>query len=205
MALLVTFTLAILVVPLAAEAQQATNVYWIGWLSPGFPRPDHDPPVDAFRQGLREFGYVEGQNFVIEYRGLVGGCIPRRSLLPHERAPQSGAITGDTPGRDQPSGEDVPLRPHSAPFLRGSLRRDGLVLGELIVAAIPFPLAVQPLDGCHRLGAHVGDDELVSRLEGRRWRVGVVRPIPCPVEHPPDIHHDVHRFHGLHDEDFMRL
>jgi putative ABC transport system substrate-binding protein len=72
MALLVTFTLAILVAPLAAEAQQATNVSRIGWLSPGFPRPDHDPPLDAFRQGLREFGYVEGQNLVIEYRGAEG-------------------------------------------------------------------------------------------------------------------------------------
>jgi ABC-type uncharacterized transport system substrate-binding protein len=69
---MVTLTLSILVAPLAAEGQQATKVYRIGWLSPGFPRPDHDPPVDAFRQGLREFGYVEGQNLVIAYRGAEG-------------------------------------------------------------------------------------------------------------------------------------
>jgi ABC-type uncharacterized transport system substrate-binding protein len=72
MALLVTFTLAILMTPLAAEAQQATKVSRIGWLSPSFPRPDHDPPVDAFRQGLRAPGYVEGQHLVIEYRGAEG-------------------------------------------------------------------------------------------------------------------------------------
>jgi hypothetical protein len=72
MALLVTFTFAILVAPRAAEVQQATNVHRIDWLSPGFPRPDHDPPVDAFRQGLRDFGSVEGQNFVMEYRGADG-------------------------------------------------------------------------------------------------------------------------------------
>ena len=29
---------------LAAEAQQAPKVYQVGFLSPGFPRPDHAPP-----------------------------------------------------------------------------------------------------------------------------------------------------------------
>jgi putative ABC transport system substrate-binding protein len=70
--LLVILALGLFCAPLAAEGQQATNVYRIGWLSPGFPRPDHDPPVDAFRQGLREFGYVEGQNLVMAYRGAEG-------------------------------------------------------------------------------------------------------------------------------------
>jgi putative ABC transport system substrate-binding protein len=81
--LLVTLVLGLLVVPLAAEAQQATKVYRIGWLSPGFPHPDHDPPVDAFRQGLRDLGYLEGQNLVMEYRG-ADGKIERRSDLAAE-------------------------------------------------------------------------------------------------------------------------
>jgi putative ABC transport system substrate-binding protein len=69
---MVTLTLSILAVPLITPAQPAGQVHRIGWLSPGFPRPDRDPPVDAFRQGLRDLGYVEGQNLVIVYRGAEG-------------------------------------------------------------------------------------------------------------------------------------
>jgi putative ABC transport system substrate-binding protein len=69
---MVTLTLSILVAPLVTAAQPVGKVYRIGWLSPGFPRPDRDPPVDAFRQGLRDLGYVEDQNLVIAYRGAEG-------------------------------------------------------------------------------------------------------------------------------------
>src|SRR5262249_39003679 len=37
-----------------------------GVLTPGFPGPS--PVLDAFRQGLRELGYVEGQSIVFDYR-----------------------------------------------------------------------------------------------------------------------------------------
>src|SRR6059058_191817 len=48
-----------------AQAQQPRKVPRIGVLSPGFPGPS--PLLDAFRQGLRELGYVEGQNIAVEY------------------------------------------------------------------------------------------------------------------------------------------
>jgi putative ABC transport system substrate-binding protein len=51
--------------PLIAEAQQPRHVPRIGFLSPGGAT---SAPNEAFRQGLRELGYVEGQNLVVEYR-----------------------------------------------------------------------------------------------------------------------------------------
>jgi putative tryptophan/tyrosine transport system substrate-binding protein len=49
-----------------AQAQQPKKVHRIGVLSPGSSGPS--PLLDAFRQGLRELGYVEGQNVAFEYR-----------------------------------------------------------------------------------------------------------------------------------------
>jgi len=66
--LVVTFVLGLLVGPLPAEAQQAGKVYRVGFLRFGTGGPTTSPPYMALRQGLRELGYVEGQNLVLEYR-----------------------------------------------------------------------------------------------------------------------------------------
>src|SRR5437773_1594345 len=71
-AFLVLLALGLLLVPLTAEAQQPTKVHRIGWLHPGLSRPAPHPSLEAFRQGLRALGYVEGQDIVIEYRFAEG-------------------------------------------------------------------------------------------------------------------------------------
>jgi len=54
-----------------AEAQQTKKVPTIGWLAAGSPS-GVAPLTGAFRQGLRELGYVEGKNIAIEYRYAKG-------------------------------------------------------------------------------------------------------------------------------------
>jgi putative tryptophan/tyrosine transport system substrate-binding protein len=53
--------------PLVAEAEQAAKVYRIGFLQAAPNTPTHNY-TEAFRQGLHDHGYVEGQNIVIEHR-----------------------------------------------------------------------------------------------------------------------------------------
>jgi putative ABC transport system substrate-binding protein len=71
--LLMTLALGFFMAPLVAEAQLTGTLWRIGYLSPYHPAS----PIDlarfgAFRRGLLELGYVEGQNIIIEYRSAEG-------------------------------------------------------------------------------------------------------------------------------------
>jgi putative ABC transport system substrate-binding protein len=60
----------LLAAPLAAGAQQAAKVPRIGWLSLNLAPNPH--LREALEQGLRDLGYVEGRNVVIEIRDAGG-------------------------------------------------------------------------------------------------------------------------------------
>jgi putative tryptophan/tyrosine transport system substrate-binding protein len=68
--LAVVLAVGLVFAPFAAEAQQAGKVYRIGYLS--YLGCSDDPFLIPFRQGLRELGYDEGRNIVIECRSAPG-------------------------------------------------------------------------------------------------------------------------------------
>ena len=64
---------AILFMPLPAEAQQAGEVRRVGYINPGYASdPVRLRRFEAFRQRLRELGYVEGRNIALEPRWAEG-------------------------------------------------------------------------------------------------------------------------------------
>jgi putative ABC transport system substrate-binding protein len=73
---------AVLAAPLAAEAQQAGRNYRIGFLSTQA-LSTLNIPLAAFKEKLRDLGYVEGRNLAIEYR-WAGGKYERLSALARE-------------------------------------------------------------------------------------------------------------------------
>jgi putative ABC transport system substrate-binding protein len=76
-------TLVLLSMPLAASAQPGARVPRIGILSPApaaAASPGGTPVFDAFREALRELGYVEGRNITLEFRLTAGNYERLREL-----------------------------------------------------------------------------------------------------------------------------
>ena len=73
--------IALLAIPTAARSQPVANSPRVGFLFYGAPGPS--PELEAFRQGLREVGYIEGQNISVEYR-FANGQVGQLSALAAE-------------------------------------------------------------------------------------------------------------------------
>src|SRR5215475_6454144 len=87
---------AVTTVPLAARAQQAV-MPMVAFLNSSSP-DGYVPMVAAFRQGLKEAGYLEGQNVAVEYRWAEGKYdrVPEIALELVGR--QVAVIVANTPG-----------------------------------------------------------------------------------------------------------
>jgi hypothetical protein len=68
-------TLALALGPLCADAQQPSNTRRIGII-------EYAVSWEPFLQGLRDLGYVEGQNIAIEYRSAEGSPIDSSTSQP---------------------------------------------------------------------------------------------------------------------------
>ena len=90
-------TALILAAPLAAEGQQAKKVYRIGYLSSGS-AATNPKGRETFVQGLRDLAYVEGRDFVMEYR-FAGNQPDRLPALATDlvRVPVDVIVTFGTP------------------------------------------------------------------------------------------------------------
>jgi putative ABC transport system substrate-binding protein len=75
--LLLTSLAGTLAAPVVGEAQQVAKVVRVGYLATDLAAASH--LTEAFRRGLRDLGYVEGRNVVVEYRDAEGK--PSGSLL----------------------------------------------------------------------------------------------------------------------------
>ena len=110
--------------PLAVEAQQAAKVPRVGFLSSISPTDNRDLP-EAFRQGMCELGYVEGQTIAIEYRFAEGRperlpALAAKSRLPavyglREEAEAGGLIA---------YGASVPFMYRRAPTFGDKILKD---------------------------------------------------------------------------------
>jgi putative tryptophan/tyrosine transport system substrate-binding protein len=80
-----TLAVALLAALLAADAQPPSNIPRIGFLT-AVPLSVNSARIAAFRQGLRELGYVEGKIILIEWRSAEGQLerlpSPRATLRP---------------------------------------------------------------------------------------------------------------------------
>jgi putative tryptophan/tyrosine transport system substrate-binding protein len=74
-----TLSILLFVLCFSASAQQPAKVPRIAWLT-GSTLSSNAHRTEAFRQGLRELGYVEGKNIIIEWRGADGNR-DRQSVL----------------------------------------------------------------------------------------------------------------------------
>ena len=95
---------AVIAGPIAAQAQQAAKIYRIGLLGPSDARSGM-PYVETFLRGLRELGWVEGSNFVIEYRWADGRFerLPELAVdLVHTKVDVivTGAAAANQPAKD---------------------------------------------------------------------------------------------------------
>lgn len=142
----------LLAAPLAAEAQQAGKVYRIGFLG-STSASAYASQVEAFRAGLRDLGYVEGKNIVMEFRWAEGN---------YAQLPELAA-------------ELVRLKPdvlvtHGPPGALAAKR--ATVTIPIVIGVIGEAVAIGAVEGLARPGGNItGSSFFVLELNAKRLEV----------------------------------
>src|SRR6185369_311408 len=138
-----------LLTPRAAEAQQAGKVYRIGFLGNSTAALESNL-VGQFREGLRDLGYIEGRNILIEYRWADGKYERFPALIAELAALKVDVIV--TAGT--PAAVAVKKTTPSIP---------------LVMAAVGDPIGVGLVASLARPGGNVtGLSAIAPELEGKR-------------------------------------
>lgn len=128
-AFVVFAALGLLAAPSAAKAQQAKKVQRIGLLGSATATGSR-VRVDAFRQGLRDLGYTEGQNIAIEYR-WADGHYDRLPSLAREMVARNPDVIVSTGGRPTAVALRAATKTIPVVFLTVDPVADGIVLSLL--------------------------------------------------------------------------
>jgi len=184
-------TVSFLAAPLAAAAQPAGKVFRVGYLSTA------GSVFEPFRQGLRELGYVEGQNLMLETR-LAHGRLDRLSALAAElvrtRPDVIAAVSSPAIRATRQATTTIPIvmafsgvDPVKAGFVASLNRPGGNVTGITMLApelsAKRLDVLKQALPGTKRVGvlayqSNPGTAEQLKAVESAAMRAGVtVHPV----------------------------
>jgi putative tryptophan/tyrosine transport system substrate-binding protein len=149
---IVLIVLVTLLMPLAAQAPQAAKLYRIAFLGSTSPS-SHANQLEAFRGGLRDLGYVEGRNLVIEFRWAHGK---------YERLPEFAA-------------ELVRLKPdvlvtHGVPGTLAAKRATDTI--PIVIGVVGEAVAIGAVEGLARPGGNVtGSSIFVPELNAKRLEI----------------------------------
>ena len=144
--------LLVLLTPLTAASQSPSKAARIGWMSGGNPTAS-DPTMNAFRQGMRELGYVEGQTFVLEPRYAAG----KTDLMPEQAADL------------ERSGVDVII---AGPFAALQAAKNGTSRVPIIMTPSADPVAAGIVKSLANPGGNItGITEMMPELTPQRLRL----------------------------------
>ncbi len=164
-----TLVLGLLAASLPAEAQQAGKVYRIGFLHTGSMPLTASPFYIGLMQGLRELGYIEGQNLVIESRS-VGGRGERRPEIAAELVRLKVDVIVTSPG--PPAIRAAQQATRTIPIVMSGVRVDPVKAGFVDSLARPGG----NITGLTQLasGLHAKRLELLKEAFPRISRVAII-------------------------------